>query len=626
MKNKLPYLLLIPLLLSSCNGQGNIGNKYQTKTINVYYLNEDNNTTCDIRYYGKSVIPYISFKDIHKLLYRGRTYEQGRDQLDLVQNGDSYTYTVLGGYTATFDVSSNKMESDNLWNFKNTNLNSYGDFASVSYDGLPFTRVKSVKDDKPAKKTVIDFSKYNLKIYGDDKEVYLPITFATDLLSNENILQAAYNNKDLYVFNYTENEELEQFGAKYYEDMFSSKMNKEYSEYVYNELCLDYDILLGRPGRSSLEVYYDLSNGLDAALKSRPLGQKIVEYIKSPNVVKYLAGVTLLGYLRADGGHSVYNPIDYTYYVDSDGYGHYPNWLLKVRDKATKLIQDEYSKNYEELTNSDALFYEHPAVYKARSEKLNKPKSALKGYDTYTKDGDIAYIHIDGFMGEIGLRDEWDKYYKGEREDIPFGAGYGGAVGAINYGVNKAANDDEIKHVVIDLSANTGGSTDEMLFMIALLTGHKNFYSSNTMTDRTSTVTYEFDLNLDKVFDEKDDEMLNLLKGKDISVLTTRNGFSCGGISPIYLHDEGLFTIGEECGGGCCSIYIQYDGYGCMNRSSCPTRTITKNKISVDEARKTVCDAKLDLPINATVGTRDYSALYDTASLRTLINNHYSNK
>ena len=624
MKNKLPYLLLIPLLLSSCNGQGNTGNKYQTKTINVYYFNEDNNTTCDIRYYGKSVIPYISFKDIHKLLYRGRTYEQGRDQLDLVQNGDSYTYTVLGGYTATFDVSSNKMESDNLWNFKNTNLNAYGDFASVSYDGLPFTRVKSVNEDKPAKKTVIDFSKYNLKIYGDDKEVYLPITFATDLLSNENILQAAYNTKDLYVFNYTENEELEQFGPKYYEDMFSSKMNKEYSEYVYNELCLDYDIFLGRPGRSSLEVYYDLSNGLDAALKSRPLGKKIIEYIKSPDVVKYLAGATLLGNLRADGGHSTYNPIDYTYYVDSDGYGHYPNWLLKVRDEATKLIQDEYSKNYEELTNSDAMFYEHRSVYKARSEKLNKPNSTLKGYDTYTKDGDIAYIHIDGFMGEIGLRDEWDKYYKGEREDIPFGAGYGGAVGAIHYGVTQAAKDDEIKHVVVDLSANTGGSTDEMLFMIALLTGHKNFYSLNTMTDRTSTVTYEFDLNLDKVFDEKDDEMLNLLKGKDISVLTTRNGFSCGGISPIYLHDEGLFTIGEECGGGCCSIYIQYDGYGCMNRSSCPTRTITKNKVSVDEARKTVCDAKLDLPINATVGTRDYSALYDTASLRTLINSHYS--
>ena len=31
------------------------------------------------------------------------------------------------------------------------------------------------------------------------------------------------------------------------------------------------------------------------------------------------------------------------------------------------------------------------------------------------------------------------------------------------------------------------------------------------------------------------------------SVLTTRNGFFCGGISPVYLHENGAFTIGEEC-------------------------------------------------------------------------------
>ena len=146
------------------------------------------------------------------------------------------------------------------------------------------------------------------------------------------------------------------------------------------------------------------------------------------------------------------------------------------------------------------------------------------------------------------------------------------------------------------------------------------------MSGHVSVVDYEFDLNLDKVFDEKDDEMLNLLKDKDISVLTTRNGFSCGGIAPIYLHDEGLFTIGEECGGGSCSVFLQYDGYGSLNRSSAPTHTVNKNKVSIDVARKTVCDSKLNFPVNAIAGTHDYSALYDTASLRTLINDHYSNK
>ncbi len=624
MKNKLPYLLLIPLLLSSCTSQGEKGNKYQTKTINVYYLKEENNTTCEIRYYNKSVIPYIAFKDIHQLLYHGRTYDEGRDQLDLVKNGDSYTYTVIGGYSATFDISSNKMECDNLWNFKNTNLNAYGELASVCYDGLPFTRIKSVKDDKPAKKTIIDFSKYNLKIYGDDKSVYLPITFATDLFSNENILQAAYNTKDLYVFNYTENEELEQFGAKYYEDMFSSKMTKEYSEYVYNELCLDYDILLGRPGRSSLEVYYDLSNGLDAALKSRPLGQKIIEYIKSPNLAKYLAGSTLLGYLRADGGHTVYLPLENTYYIDEQERLVYPKWFSSdVINEASKLLKAESAKNYDELTHYDATYRQQSVVHKYRSEILKKPNRVLRGYDTFTKDGDIAYIHIDDFMGEIELQDEWNKYYAGERSNIPFGAGFGGAVGAIHYGVTEAAKDDEIKHLVIDLSANRGGSTDEMLFMIALLTGSKKFYESNTMSGHVSVAEYEFDLNFDRVFDEKDDEMLNLLKGKDVSVLTSKNGFSCGGIAPIYLHDEGLFTIGEECGGGSCSVFLQYDGYGSLNRSSAPTHTVSKDMVSVDVARKTVCDSKLNFPVTE-AGTRDYSALYDTASLRTLINNHYS--
>ena len=224
-------------------------------------------------------------------------------------------------------------------------------------------------------------------------------------------------------------------------------------------------------------------------------------------------------------------------------------------------------------------------------------------------------------MGEIALQDEWKKYYKGERDTIPFGKDMGGAVGAIAYGVTEASKDSSVKHVVVDLGANTGGSTDEMLFMVALLTGSKNFYTHNTMNDTYMTATYEFDFNFDKKFDEKDDEMLNLLKDKDITVLTTKNGFSCGGISPIYLHEEGLFTIGEECGGGSCSIYMQYDAFGNMNRASTPQQTVTKNKVNIDVARKTVCDYKLDFP--AASGGIDYSSLYDTDNLRTIINAHY---
>ena len=98
-------------------------------------------------------------------------------------------------------------------------------------------------------------------------------------------------------------------------------------------------------------------------------------------------------------------------------------------------------------------------------------------------------------------------------------------------------------------------------------------YTHNTMIDTYFDGEFEFDFNFDKKFDEKDDEMLKLTEGKDITVLTTKSAFSCGGISPIYLHDNGLFTVGDECGGGSCSIYMQYDAFGGLNRASSPVHT-----------------------------------------------------
>ena len=69
-------------------------------------------------------------------------------------------------------------------------------------------------------------------------------------------------------------------------------------------------------------------------------------------------------------------------------------------------------------------------------------------------------------------------------------------------------------------------------------------------------------------------------------------------------------------------FYIQYDGYGNQNRVSSPSQMTTKNNISIDAARKTVCDSTLIFP--ELDNGRNYSSLYDTNKLRDLINNHYS--
>ncbi|MBO4736869.1 MAG: hypothetical protein J5627_00305 [Bacilli bacterium] len=625
MKKSYGILMLLPLLIGSCVKE----RAFEEKTIRARYVDSKYNTTCTLRYYSGSVIPYISLKEYHSLLYRGRTFKEGRDYLDIKTEKSSdgqieYVVTVYGGHEARFIVENNTMVSDDLWSFKNTNLNNPD--CPISYDGLPFAKVNGFTVDKKAKPTSINFTDYGLRFYGVKDDIYLPLGFCNDLFSNENILQGAYNTKDLYFFNYTENESLDYFGRDYYEGMYSGLRNEkerlQYADYYFKELCLDYDYFLGRPGRSTLEKYYDLSKSLDEALDGRPLGRKIKEYLYSDELPKILAGATLLGYLRNDGGHSVYSPVN-TYYLDGVTYKS-PSWLSNsVASKASELIWEEYYKGYPEFTQYTNTYNHHPEVYAARNSKLGKNSGPLKGTETYTKDGDTAYIHIDGFMGEIEQADEWKKYYEGKRSTIPFGDGLGGAVGAISYGVQEASKDDEIEHVVIDLAANTGGSTDEMLFMIGLLTGSKNFYTYNRMNDQYITATYDFDFNFDKVFDEKDDEMIHLLDDKDISVLTTKNGFSCGGISPIYLHDEGLFTIGEECGGGSCSIYLQYDAYGNENRASTPSQTVNKNGKSIDEERLNVCDHQITFPTDEG-GSIDYTGLYDTSSLRNAIEEHYA--
>lgn len=60
-------------------------------------------------------------------------------------------------------------------------------------------------------------------------------------------------------------------------------------------------------------------------------------------------------------------------------------------------------------------------------------------------------------------------------------------VGAIHNGLTLASKDAEIKHLVIDLSINSGGSTDEMLFMIGMLTGSNALRERNNLSKRIVT-------------------------------------------------------------------------------------------------------------------------------------------
>ncbi|MBQ7160991.1 MAG: hypothetical protein IJR90_04725 [Clostridia bacterium] len=594
---------------------------FTARTVGARYLDETQNTTVELRYYGD--LPYMSIEDFIPLLYRGRNFPEGRDRVTVVRAGDEYTVTTAGGMSAVFNAAKNTFETADFELFKSTHFTETGKEGCVSYDAMPFIKVESVVPDREAEPTAIDFDDYGIDVRGDGEHLYLPVPTLFDIFSCQNILAGGYNGKDVCFYYYTEGETMALFGAEYFDDLFLSPRTAELAEYNYNEICLNYDRFLGRPGRSALENHYDLSGGLDAALESDAAGREVKALLKSVDLTDYLTGLYLFGMLTADGGHTVYNPLALIYFYDKNGIPDYPEWLsVDLRTEMTEAA-DAVAEKYADIFGDAVVsFRHHDDVYNARSEMLSKQAGPLAGRETYTLAGDTAIIHVDSFMGEIYQMDAWRDYYAGKTDEIPFSDTDGGAVGAIYYGLTKA-NEDGVKRIVIDLSANTGGSTDEMLYLISLLTGRSELFIKTRTTGQILSVRYRVDRNLDRVFDEKDGEF-DLVGGRELAVITSQNGFSCGGVCPVMLHEYGIYTLGENCGGGSCAIYLQYDAYGLERTASCPVQMLTPSGVDIDTARLTVCDTPLETGRESASESIDYTAFFDVNSLNEQIDARYS--
>ena len=623
MRRKLLCLLITILIaaavFAAC-GNGNNAEGLVTKTISVHYPDESFDTTAEALFDGD--VPYLPVETFLSLMYRGRDIPEGRDGVTVTRRYDVYTVTTATGKPGYFDVKENTFETANFSLFKNTHFSEKGVEGCISFDNMPYIKVESVTVDREAEPMKIDFDDYGIKIYGDGETVYLPIVTLADMFSCQNLLACSYGGNELYVYYENANESLNQYGAKYYDNLNSAPRTQQIADFNYGEFCLNYDKFLGRPGRSALETAYDLSNGLDAALERDGFSKELKRCLKSTDAAEYIAGMSIFSQLVGDGGHSVFDPMRTTRYRDENGTAKHPEWLTDLAEDIKDAGSAVTAKGFDLSDKICESFTHYKDIYKARAEMLGKPESVVAGKQTYTRVGDTAFIHVDNFMGEIHLQNEWRDYYAGKTDVIPFTDDEGGAVGAIWFGLQQA-DEDGVKRVIIDLSANTGGSTDEMLYLILILTGHSELYMRDRTTGQYYTAKYRIDRNLDRIFDEKDDTF-DLVGDKKISVLSSQNGFSCGGISPVMLHEYGVFVLGENCGGGSCAIYVQSDAYGLMRQTSCPIQLCTPGGVDIDTARLTVCDAPIGTAVDEETGMIDYTAFFDAERLAELIDAHYA--
>ena len=328
------------------------------------------------------------------------------------------------------------------------------------------------------------------------------------------------------------------------------------AEYGYNELCMMLDHFYGLKDTHRIQSFQRLfqSIGFEDVLKGGDVRQ-------------------------ADG--AVYRLI--TDFL-SDGHSH---WLgfsyltgpmeYEARDAANEWID----MNLDRQEEARAKFY----------------PDGIPGYEEI---GNTAYISFDTFMNML----QPDDYYTLDPADYPEGDVIGLMIKAHEQITREGS---PIENVVLDMSANSGGSDSVSTLVVAWMLGEANPSFVDMMTGAMTTNAYRFDANLDRVFDEKD-----TLAGKKLFCLASSGSFSNGNYVPCTLKASGRVTLlGRATAGGACTILPASTAWGTSFQiSSNVCKSFLKNGAFYDIDRGVEPDYALTSP----------ESFYDRVALTDYIN------
>lgn len=586
MKMKKTMTLFVALMLAMTSAYADPA--FTDKEIPVNRGREDGGTVTLRFYEDMPTVPYISVAVFQQLMLPGTTITVAKD-------GEG-AYTLTGPYAkATVNTTTEQFSSDNFMAFTNLMGLVQEGMDKVYIDGSPYIRYKS-QELTPASATVtFDFKKYDIDLRGDDEAVYFPFTTLADLYSDLYYHFAAYNGeKVIVVTDHDDTNICTMESARTKELLNQTTRPADMAAFCYKELCFLIDYFYGMPGRSSLEGAIK-KDGLDKALDTADYGADIKKMLKSTNMTEYLFGMNCLQLLLYDRGHTYLN-IDLLAYLklETSVGDAISAWLGGVSS-----LKEVYPELWENFIHYFAMMMasQKENVSKAREDR------GIDGY--YYKEGDTAYLLLPAF-GDTNYA-AWRAYYAGGctgstpavDEDYP------GDLSVVLDAMKRANDDPEVKNLIIDIAANSGGSLDVVMAMTALMAGQTHFYSENVLTGQRQLITYDVDCNFDGVFDEKDKEVwknYNLKYG----VLTSDVSFSCANLFPSLMKDLGFPIIGEKSGGGACAVqqFVTPEGLQ-FNMSSSLARLTDKNWQNIDPG--IVPTNPIDVP------SGDYSKFYDVA-------------
>ena len=506
-------------------------------------------------------VAYVSVSNFQSMIYPGTTVQ-------VVKTGENqYGLTSPCG-TATVDTANDIFESDDYEAFTNLMGMVQPGMPNTAYDATPMVRWKSLEATPQQVHVALDYGKYGIDLRADDTSVYFPLATIADLYVDIYIHVAGFNGEAVMVAPDGFYSLLDSYPAFFITPILKETRTADMADFAYRNLCFTLTNFFGYPGRTLLENKGLKEKGLDQALLDYgEAGQMTRELLQSTNMYEFVYGTVLLTYLLFDGGHTI---TDVRHMSDMTGN---PALLSAVNE----LIDAKFDAFRECCPERVPIIEDYYDRWGLADTLIAARTRAFGEGVTYYKEGETAYCWFNTFLCDNSA---WRKFYQGEGPKPTVETHPDDCLAVLVDALEKAEADPEVKNFVIDLSANSGGSSDAVVFISSLLCNKADLYYKNTLTGQQKKVSFDVDRNLDGKFDEKDDDVKYHL---NFALLTSSASFSCANVLPALLKEYGIPLIGMKTGGGaCCAPYVpSADGFGYAYSSHRGHTTDTKGE-SID--------------------------------------------
>ena len=544
---------------------------FTEKKVPVFRDSMNSNETVNIRIYDdKPDVPYMKIDDYYNQIYftGAEAYPEEASKMAVSRRNSDYTTTAYNGVKAVFDAEADSFNCENLDTYTATPYYSIL-LAKEADPSAPFVRAKSTDYKGDVKTLSVDLCKYGIDIIGDGDELWVPLSTLQYTFCTPYSYIAYYNGKGLYLedsMSVLQTTNARAVDSDYF-DFTKEERSPQKIDNDYGNLCYYLDNFYGYPAQSRLSdsIRDDgLDKTLDKTIDEMDLSA-VKKYLKSGSMTDYACGLFFLfNFALDDGGHTAFTEYDWVPEEITK------EWISAIKDlgigytemtKRSFSSADNLTNVYQNLNPDD---YDH-------IEQITY--SGDNGAATYMEKGDTAmFVVSDHYYCD---RAGWAAYYKDSTiKDLPLDS-----LGAFVKALDKAKSNPDIKKFVVNISMCSGGESGFSSYISKIMCGQSYRHQFNEFSGQDETLNYDIDMNFDRVFDEKDDEVSYPFT---FAVVAGAQSYSAANYLANMAKDNGVALLGETTGGGANSPQHTAESEGFFFNLSSRYKLMDKNNEHVD--------------------------------------------